>query len=43
MRKDRLATLTMDIVVNHPTKRTALDAVYVEAQSLGSDRVGPRP
>jgi hypothetical protein len=27
MRKDRLATLTMDIVVNHPTKRTALDAV----------------
>ena len=28
MRKDRLATLTMDIVVNHPTKRTALDAAY---------------
>ncbi|MDR4467207.1 MAG: hypothetical protein MRJ68_02795 [Nitrospira sp.] len=27
MQKDRLATLTMDIVVNHPTKRTALDAV----------------
>ena len=27
MQKDRLATLTMDIVVNYPTKRTALDAV----------------
>lgn len=27
MQKDRLATLTMDIIVNHPTKRTALDAV----------------
>ncbi len=27
MRKDRLATLTMDIVVDHPTKRTALDAL----------------
>jgi len=27
MQKDRLATLTMDIVVNHPTKRTALDAI----------------
>lgn len=27
MQKDRLATLTMDIVVNHPTKRMALDAV----------------
>ncbi len=28
MRKDRLATLTMDIVVNHPTKRTVLDSVH---------------
>lgn len=28
MQKDRLATLTMDIVVNHPTKRTALDWVH---------------
>ncbi|MBK9307888.1 MAG: hypothetical protein IPM58_12585 [Nitrospira sp.] len=27
MQKDRLATLTMDIVVNHPAKYTALDAV----------------
>ncbi len=27
MRKDRLATLTMDIVVNHPTKRMALESV----------------
>ncbi len=27
MQKDRLATLTMDIVVNHPTKRMALEAV----------------
>ena len=28
MRKDRLATLTMDIVVNHPTKRAVLDLVH---------------
>ncbi|MBS0168119.1 MAG: hypothetical protein JSR29_18705 [Nitrospira sp.] len=28
MQKDRLATLTMEIVVNHPTKRAALDSVH---------------
>ncbi|MBX3348008.1 MAG: hypothetical protein KF747_04615, partial [Nitrospira sp.] len=28
MQKDRLATLTMDIVVNHPTKCTALADVH---------------
>jgi hypothetical protein len=28
MQKDRLATLTMDIVVNHPTKRASLDSVH---------------
>ena len=28
MQKDRLATLTMDIVVNHPTKRISLDSVH---------------
>ena len=28
MQKDRLASLTMEIVVNHPTKRAALDSVH---------------